>query len=465
MPSSYSRTVVGLARWRVAATSAVLLAAMTGCGKPPAESAPPVAAPQTPAVAVVKPQRGTVQYTIKQPGYNIEAFQQTPVYAKVAGYVAKVNFDIGDRVHKGEVLAELSVPEMHVELRQKEALVRQAEAEVRQARESASAAAASLRSGEAKVKEAEVGRLRSQAEIKRTRGQYERLARVGRNGVLDQEAVEETQYGFEAATAGLAEVEARVKSAAAARDEAQARRDKARADVTVADEHLGVARENRDLVKTLLGYTQLRAPFDGVVTRRYVDVGHFVQPAASGSSKGEPLFAVEQTDPVRVFVNVPELEAHLIRKGAPVVIRVQGLQGEEFQGAVTRTATSLDPRARTLRTEIDLPNPEHKLLSGMFASVNILVEHTNAWTLPAAAIGTQGEQAACYRVVDGRAVRTPVRLGIRDDKRVEVLKRQTRAAKVGDGGEWVDFTGDEEIAQDAAGLADGQAVTVSVEKK
>jgi multidrug efflux pump subunit AcrA (membrane-fusion protein) len=412
-------------------------------------------------VTVVKPQRGTVRYTIRQPGYNIEAFQQTPVYAKVAGYVAKVNFDIGDRVRKGEVLAELSVPEMHVELRQKEALVKQAEAEVRQARENASAAEASLRSAEAKVKEAEASRLRSQAEIKRTRGQYERLARVGRNGVLDQEAIDETQYGFEAATAGLAEVEARVKSAEAARDEAQAKLGKARADVAVSEEHFSVARENRDLVKTLLGYTQLPAPYDGVVTRRFVDEGHFVQPAASGSSKGEPLFVVEQADPVRVFVNVPELETDLVRKGMPAVVRVEGLQGEEFKGTVTRTSASLDPRARTLRTEIDLENPGRKLQSGMFASANILVEHTNVWTLPASAVGMQGEQTVCYRVVNGRAVLTPVRLGIRDDKRVEVVKKQTRAAKSGDGGEWEDFTGGEDIAQDAAGLADGQAVTVS----
>jgi hypothetical protein len=101
----------------------------------------------------------------------------------------------------------------------------------------------------------------------------------------------------------------------------------------------------------------------------------------------------------------------------------------------------------------------------MFVSADILVEHQNVWTLPAAAVGTQGEQAVCYRVVDGRAVRTPLRVGIHDDKRVEVLKQQTRAAKSGDGVEWADFTGAEEIAQDAAGLADGQAVTVSVGKK
>src|SRR5262249_47953384 len=108
----------------------LVLAATSGCSKPPPESPTAAAEAQTPAVTVVKPQRRTVRYPIRQPGYTIEAFQQTPVYAKVAGYVGKVNFDIGDRVRKDEVLAELSVPEMHVELRQKDALVKQADAEV-----------------------------------------------------------------------------------------------------------------------------------------------------------------------------------------------------------------------------------------------------------------------------------------------------------------------------------------------
>src|SRR5262245_53996499 len=104
------------------ATLGLLLAVAVGCSKQSAASptpgAAPADAPQAHSVTTVKPQRDTVRYTIKQPGYNIEAFQQTPVYAKIAGYVAKVNFDIGDRVHKGDILAELSVPEMQVELKQ-----------------------------------------------------------------------------------------------------------------------------------------------------------------------------------------------------------------------------------------------------------------------------------------------------------------------------------------------------------
>jgi HlyD family secretion protein len=450
--------------WVAASGAASLGLGLTaGCNRPgeapPAES--PSAAEAT-EVAVAKPQRRTVRRLIAQPGYNIEAFQQTPVYAKIPGYVRKVRFDIGDRVRKGDVLAEVWVPEMEVELRQKEAAVRRADAEVWQARKVLAAAEADVKSAGALVKEAEAGRLRAQAQVKRARSQYERLSRAGRGGVIDQESVSETQLGFEASKAALAEVEAKIQSARAARDASRAKRDKAEADVSVAEAHLEVKRADRDHVKTLLGYTRVPAPFDGVVTRRNVDEDHFVQPADSSGARGGPLFTVEQVDPVRVFVNVPEVDAAWVRKDDPAVIRVQGLKGQEFKGKVTRSSYSLDPRARTLRTEIDLPNAGGKLRPGMYVYATILVEHPNVWALPAAAVVTRDEETFCYRVEGGKAVRTPVQVGLSDGKWVEVLKKQAKPPRPGGDASWQDFTGEEQIVQDnAAALKDGQAVKVS----
>src|SRR5262249_47737956 len=139
-----------------------------------------------PTVSVVKPERMTLRRSVRQPG-TIQAYEQTPVFSKLAGYVKKWHVDIGDRVREGDVLAEIWVPEMEVELKQKAALVEQAEAEITQAKEAAAAAEASLRSAEAKVKEAESSRLRADAEFQRMKSQYERLARVGKNGVIDKE--------------------------------------------------------------------------------------------------------------------------------------------------------------------------------------------------------------------------------------------------------------------------------------
>jgi len=251
--------------------------------------------------------------------------------------------------------------------------------------------------------------------------------------------VEETRLGFEAAQAAVT---------------------KAEADVDVAKARLERAKADQDHAQTLLQYTKISAPFDGVITRRNVSTRDFVQPA--GGSKGDALFVVEKVDPVRVFVNVQELEAVWVRDGDTALIRPQSLQGQQFKGAVTRTAGALNPQNRTLRAEIDLPNAEGKLLPGMYVTATIIAEHKNVWTLPAAAVVTQSDHSFCYRLENGKAVRTPIRVGLRGNELVEVLKIQTKSAKSAEEDAWENVTGAELfIASDAASLSDGQAVTLS----
>jgi RND family efflux transporter MFP subunit len=394
----------------------------SGCNRQPAVSPDQTAVPETPEVKVVRPQKKDVRRPIERPGYNIEAYERTPLYAKIPGFIQKWNVDIGDRVHKGDVLAELYIPEMEVELKQKESSVRQASFE---------------------IKQAESAVLRWQAELKHAESQYQRLARAGRDGVLDKEQVDETRFGFEAAQAAVA---------------------KAQADVDVAKARLEVAQADRDHVQTLLQYTKVRAPFDGVVTRRNVSTGDFVQPASAG--KGESLFVVDRVDPVRVFVNVQELEAVWVRDGETALIRPQSLHGQQFQGKVTRTSGALHPQNRTLRTEIDLPNAEGKLLPGMYVTATIIAEHKNVWALPVATVVTQGEHTFCYRVENGKAVRTPIQVGLRGDEFVEVLKKQTSSPQPAVASAWEDFTGEETIvASNAASLTDGQTVRISAGNK
>jgi HlyD family secretion protein len=394
----------------------VLLGWMPGCDRPSVALPDQGAAPKVPEVKVVRPQKKDVRRPIERPGYNIEAYERTLVYAKVPGYVQKWNFDIGDRVHKGDLLAELYIPEMDVELKQKEAGVRQASSE---------------------IKQAEAAVLRWQADLKHAESQYERLARVGRSGVLDKEQVDETRLAFETAQAAVA---------------------KAQADVDVTKARLEVAKADRDHVQTLLQYTKIPAPFDGLVTRRSVNSGDFVQPA--GATKGDSLFVVDKVDPVRVFVNVQELEAVWVRDGDIALIRPQSLQGQMFKGAVTRSSRVLNDQNRTLRTEIDLPNAEGKLMPGMYVTATIIAEHKNVWTLPVAAVVTQGEHTFCYRVENGKVMRTPIQVGLRGNELVEVLKKQTKPAKAGEEGPWEDFDGQEVIvASDLASITDGQEIS------
>jgi RND family efflux transporter MFP subunit len=450
---------------RLIAAAVLILLTTVGCDPSSAapENSDKGAKPASVSVRVVKPERLPLHRAVRQPG-SIWAFERTRLFTKIPGFVQKWNVDIGDHVEKGAVLAELYVPEMVVELKQKKALVQQAEDEITQAKETAAAAEAALHTALAKVKEAEASRLRAQAEYRRMKSQHERLAEAGKSGLLAKENVEEVRFGFEAAAAGLEEVEARIKAAQATSDESKARRDKARADVRVAEAHLEVARENRDYVASLLQYATLTAPFSGMVTHRNINTGDFVQQPTAG--KGEPLYVVERQDIVRVFVEVPEADAVWVQKGTKAQVRVQALAGKEFAGEVTRTSYGLDHTARTLLAEIDLPNRDDRLRPGMYAYATLSADYSGGLTVPARAIVTQGDvthgyQSFVYLVEDGKVHRTFVEIGARGSDRVEVLRKQAKPVKAGEEGAWENFTGTEAVVGgDLSGLSDGQAVTV-----
>jgi HlyD family secretion protein len=402
-------------------TSALIAVVLSGCDQPAPSSAKtsasqPAAVEQV--VRVVKPERKTISHLIEQPGFNVEPFQETPVYARITGYVQKWYADIGDRVKDGQVLAVLNVPEMVVDLGQKEAAIRQAAAQVEQAKAAI---------------------LTAEAQLRRSQSQYERLKRVGKSGVLDQETVDETQLGFEAAQASVV---------------------KAKADEVAAGAQLDVAKANRDYSQTMLQYAEIRASYDGVVTRRNISMGDFVQPAANGGSR-PPLFVLSQIDPLRIFVNIPGNDAPWIKDGDSVILQVQGAGGERLRGTITRNARSLDPQSRTLRTEIDLPNPDGKLLPGMYVQARIVVRHANVWTIPEAAVLTEGNQAICYRVENGKAIRTPLQIGLKGGGLVEILMQQMPAESPATEGRWTPITEEEQIVLSSpAPLTNGQPVTV-----
>ncbi|MFO0928814.1 MAG: efflux RND transporter periplasmic adaptor subunit [Gemmataceae bacterium] len=385
----------------------------------------------------------TVHRVLERPAQNVEAYQQTPLVAKLAGYVGKLNVDIGDRVNAGQVLVELTIPELDVELKQKDALVRQAEAEGQQAVKALAAAEAGLKSAEAVVRQYESTRTRARAEQTRARSQSERLTRAGSAGVVDPESAAEARFGAEAAQAGVDEADAKIRAAEALRTEAAARRDKAAADLDAARARVDVAAANRDHTRALLDYTHIRAPFKGVVTKRQVDVGHFVQPAGGG--KGEPLLTVERIDRMRVWLPVPEQEAlwlALDRHAGgkiPVLIRGDGLGGRALRGTLARSAFALDPRTRTLRAEVDLPNPDELLHPGMYVHASIELEATG-WTLPASAVQKRDGAVQCVVLDAGKAVPLPLLIGLESDGVVQVLKKQKRG---GDG--WDELTGTEEV--------------------
>lgn len=442
----------------------IVTAATTGCTRPNAQPPNAGTSQSAPtALSVVKPQRMSLPKVIEQPG-TIRAYEETPLYAKLAGFVKIVNVDIGDRVEgptpispgntkPGTVLAEISIPELEDEAREKQAHVARADAEREQAAKQGEVADASHAAAEAQVVEAQAGLRKAQAAYDRWQSESTRVSALVRDRVVDAQTGEETRKQFLSAESARDEAQAHVMVTEKAVLKSKAEQEKSKADVKAMAARVKVAEAEAARVQSLLEYRFIRAPFTGTVTSRNLDTGHFVHPAGGG--KAMPLFTVVRMDTVRVSVKVPEADAALVRKGTPARITIQALKGPEFAAAVSRTTEALESGSRTLRAEIDLPNPDGKLRPGMYAYARITAPMPEAWVLPATAVVKQADVTVCFVHRDGKAVRLPIQTGRSDGTWTEVLKNQAPGVL----GMWEDWTGTELVlAGLTSGLTDGQPV-------
>jgi multidrug efflux pump subunit AcrA (membrane-fusion protein) len=397
-------------------------------------------------VTITHPERQTFGRVIEQPG-RIEGYEQTALYAKISGYVDELKVDIGDSVKKGQLLAVLSVPETVEEMKQKEAAVFQAE-------KALEVANANLTKMKAAVRLAKATLGRADASLVRWKAQYERDRKLVATRTVDQEQFEQTTDQYRSSEAARGEAVAAVESAEAAEAESAAQVAKAQADIRVAT-------ADRDREAALLAYREIRAPFDGVIMRRDVDRGHLLQPTGAQANNGLPLYHIVRSDPVRVFVDVPEADAPLVKAGVPARVLVQALQEREFEGKVTRSSFALDMQTRTLHVQIDLPNPNGELRPGMYAKAQLSAERSEVLTVPYSSVIQRDDQSFVIRVENGKAILTPVKLGQRQGARVELLKKQPQPAGPDGRRTWEAFTGTEEIVQEnPTTLADGQVVRI-----
>src|SRR6202044_63945 len=291
-----------------------------------------------PPVDVITAQPATVGQDLVLPGQTA-AWYETTIYARVNGYVAKWLVDIGDHVQKGQLLATIETPELDAEL---------------------SAARAQL-----KASEAQVAARRAEAEFSKTTNER---WRDSPKGVVSDQERESKKADYESS-------EARLYAA-----NAQVNLDKSKV----------------DQYSALAEFKQVRAPFDGTITERKIDIGNLVT-AGSGSTT-TPLYRMAQTDPLRIFVDVPQsASGELMRPGVPAEIRATGAVGGVFSGKIVRSAESINAQARTMRVEVDMPNADHLLVPGMYVNVAFKLQPRGLVEVPAAALifrasGTQVAQ-------------------------------------------------------------------------
>jgi RND family efflux transporter MFP subunit len=223
-------------------------------------------------------------------------------------------------------------------------------------------------------------------------------------------------------------------------DERQSAYNQAKANLDAADANVGRLRK-------LLGFNQVVAPFDGVVTRRNIDVGDLVNAGNGGT--GQALFSVAQIDPLRLYVYVPQMYAHQIKIGDAVSVNLAERVGQEYQGTVARTARAIDTATRTMQVEIRIPNPNGALIAGSYVQVMMPI-HVDAKSL---VIPTNvllfRPQGTLVALVDdrGRVQMKPVKLGTDFGTSVEVLSGLNASDRV--------------VLNPADSLADGDVVTLA----
>ena len=371
-------------------------------------------------VMTIRPTREHLLRTSTQAAH-VDPYEEADLFAKTSGYLQKVYVDIGDRVRKDQVLAEIWIPEVEQQRIHKEALVEKAQAEQKQAEAAVQAAESLVEAAKATVSEARSQVARYTAEVKFRKIQYERHLQLFKERALQRDIVDEKSSQFEAAEAAQAAALAAADTTQAKLLVERAKLLQAHADLAGAAARVKVAQADLNHMIVLLNYAKITAPYDGVVTKRLVHPGAFIQSASD--EKGDPLFHVANTDRVRIVVDLPESDSSLIRVGQPATFRVDALRGQQFQGKVARFADALDSDSRTMRVEVALDSANKSLRPGMFGAMTItLADHEDALMLPSSVLITTGGKPGVMVASNGRAERRVIEIGQNDGIRMHVLR-------------------------------------------
>ena len=295
-------------------------------------------------VKTAVPQPAGAGRTVALPG-TLQGAVQAPIAARAAGYVKSWNKDIGSRVEKGDVLAELEAPEL-----------------------------------DQQVSQAKAVRDQTASTVALAQTTVDRWDALRKKDVVAQQDLDERRAALVQAKANLAAADA-----------------------------------NLQRLQELEAFKHVTAPFAGIVTKRNIDVGDLID------TSGKPLFLLSQTDPLRVYISVPQSYANLVKTGQTVVVTQAELQNQQFKGQVTRTAGSIDASTRTMQVEVSLPNKDGALLPGAYVQVALPLTASATLSVPSNALLFRGEGTR-VAVIDpqGKVTLHAVTLGRNNGTTVEV---------------------------------------------
>jgi RND family efflux transporter MFP subunit len=308
-------------------------------------------ADEVPSAEVATAQRGNLAHTLNLAG-QFQSYQMVDVHPKVTGFMEKINVDIGDKVHKGQILAVLEVPELNAQLKGTGFEVEQSKDEL----------------------------LRTQHEIKRAEAtnaalhaDYQRLleASKAQPGLVAQQELDDAQ----------------------SKDlSAESQVDAAKAAAAAAQEHTQVAGADNERVQDLKNYTNVIAPLDGVVIWRYADTGALIQSGTNSNEQDIPIVQLSQSGLLRLRMPIPENDVRFVHSGDQVQERVDAI-GRSFTGKIVRFTRDVNFETRTMETEIDVENQDLSIAPGMYANTQMQLGHSdNVTTIPVEALVLKGDR-------------------------------------------------------------------------
>jgi RND family efflux transporter MFP subunit len=373
---------------------ALLLMSLASCGSSEKVQAKDPANSSEISVGVVKISRKSLGRTLTLSS-ELVPFQEIDVYAKESGYVKELNVDYGSRVQANQVLATLEIPELQSQLKQDDAAIKNTQDQITYAQNLLSRAEA-----QHKVLQLQFGRLDGVAKSK--------------PGLVAQQEVDDSEGK---ALASAAQVDA------------------AHSNLQSAESQLQSAQAKREHDQVLFDYSKITAPFAGIVTQRFANLGTLLQAGTSSSTQAMPLVRLSQDDKFRLVIPVPESYVQYIHLGDPVSVMVSSLN-RTFPGKVARFSVDVREDTRTMHTEVDVPNPDHLLLPGLYAQATINLEQRNgAISLPLQALNQVNGHTTVDVVDASNKIETrPVVIGIQTDTDAEIVSglREGEAVVVSD---------------------------------
>jgi len=337
-------------------------------------------ADEIPSARVATAQRGNLAHTLSLAG-QFQPYQVVDVHPKVTGFMEKINVDIGDKVHKGQVLAVLEVPELNAQLKGTGFEMERSKDEL----------------------------LRTQHEIKRAEAthaalhaDYQRLleASKAQPGLVAQQELDDAQ----------------------SKDlSSESQVDAAKAAAAGAQEHTRVAGADNERVQALKNYTSVTSPLDGVVVWRYADTGALIQSGTNSNEQDIPIVRLSQSALLRLRMPIPENDVQFVHAGDQMQVRVDAI-GRTFTGKIVRFTRDVNFETRTMETEIDVENQDLSISPGMYANTQMQLAHVdNVTTIPVEALVLKGDQQTVLCLDSGNRVRLrTVQVGLRGSKLAEI---------------------------------------------